>query len=489
MKTLYEYLSNINKVFILDFDLVVPDYRAIKSDFIKRLASLNIQAIHILCPGNLPSCVSRDATNQPYGLQKSTSLCTRCISYSHSHDPLGSVILERSSHELSEEVLSKLLTYARFSFMFRYKRYPRNNRKDQLVIEQITDSLKTCYCAGLALSHHAKDSTFAGVNLNYAQHQAFQDGFGRTGISLDPSVYCASWRLVYRAHLGPILLGQHSFLSSVLKPPGNWLYKFKTNATYNAILRRVTHGDYNVYSNLSKPPLLPGQSRNYRKKVTYMLSSSEEVHAHLSTFGGSHLPANPFGFQSQSDCLAYIITLAGQHPDILFIVRLHPRMKDNVRLPGVSDEIDMITDMTSAGSPNVKLIDDTETSPYALVNSSDLVCVTWSTVGLESIILGKKTIAFFPEIVPYPIADLQHQPYNLHELNEHIISPSLHTAPINSQMKKLLNEYYLSDSIACNYLNPRVMYRSRLVYTLVKIARSTIKRISIPLKRKISRLA
>lgn len=165
-------------------------------------------------------------------------------------------------------------------------------------------------------------------------------------------------------------------------------------------------------------------------------------------------------------------------------------MKDNFCLPGVSHEIDMITDMTSAASPNVKLIDDTETSPYALFSSSDLVCVTSSTIGLESILLGKKTIAFFPEIVPYPIADLQRQISDLHELTEDIISPSLDTVPINAKQKILLDEYYLSGSLACsNYLNPRSKYRFRLLYNLVKMARSTIKRITVSLKRSISKLA
>ncbi|MFX8327866.1 hypothetical protein ABTL71_19595, partial [Acinetobacter baumannii] len=56
---------------------------------------------------------------------------------------------------------------------------------------------------------------------------------------------------------------------------------------------------------------------------------------------------------------------------------------------------------------------DCPISSYFLVSRSSLVIVSWSTVGLEALLLGRPTIALFPEKLMYPVADFNGQPTEL----------------------------------------------------------------------------
>jgi hypothetical protein len=63
---------------------------------------------------------------------------------------------------------------------------------------------------------------------------------------------------------------------------------------------------------------------------------------------------------------------------------------------------------------------DCPISSYFLVSRSSLVIVSWSTIGLEALLLGKPTIALFPEKLMYPVADFNGQPSELDLIFERV---------------------------------------------------------------------
>ena len=258
------------------------------------------------------------------------------------------------------------------------------------------------------------------VNGNYSQNQLACQVFGRYAIpclSVEPQPTSSSARNALM--LIPERLKLHPTALAAIddqRPLAN----DDIQRALSHFFARVVGNEFNAYTTLSEAhrslatvAALREFIARYRDVRTLFLSSEDELHAHEIVFSDHEPDAQE---HSQYEVLERFLAEASRCPSVGFIVRLHPRMAINKRNHFVSAEhARYVKLLDGADVPDnvLALHGDCPISSYFLASKSTLVIVTWSTIGLESLLLGKPTIALFPQKLMYPITDFNGQPMDL----------------------------------------------------------------------------
>ena len=201
-------------------------------------------------------------------------------------------------------------------------------------------------------------------------------------------------------------------------------YKFKRHNFSNVLKQfenRIMGNAHNSYvvqneetSTLHKIQELKLHTKSIR---SVFLSSSEELLAHSIAFD------TDFSFEHyanyQINFLEYIIEEARKFPDIGIIIRSHPRQGISKKSHVISEEftkIEMLLKLNQIPE-NVLFIEPSDLiSSYRVLAQSDVVNFFWSTIGLESILLGIPTTTLSPEIKIWPLKELTNHQFETSEL-------------------------------------------------------------------------
>tara|TARA_A100001035_G_C27785084_1_gene503912 strand:- start:2460 stop:4190 length:1731 start_codon:yes stop_codon:yes gene_type:complete len=213
---------------------------------------------------------------------------------------------------------------------------------------------------------------------------------------------------------------------------------------------RIIGNEFNAYTSLEKNKSIKEELKDinyfinkFKRIHSYFLSSEDEITAHESCFDINKKikvrnPNFP-KFNSQEDFTEYLIDKANTNKKIGFIIRLHPRMAVNKRQDFESIEHTRYKNLFAKINipENVFIIyGDCSVSSFYIIAKSSLIIVAWSTIGLESLLLGKQVIVAFPYRAGYPISTLSKQPKNKVDFEIALFKKSLYGLPND---KKLLS--------------------------------------------------
>lgn len=266
------------------------------------------------------------------------------------------------------------------------------------------------------------------LNGNYSQNQLASQVFARAGVacySIEPQPTSAA--LFNAVTLVPSRLAV-SVTAWGDEAPVSMSRDYKRVLSH--FRARVLGKEFNAYTNLdgsaANAPWMDDLRRfqgRYSKIRTFFLSSEDELHAHEITYA---LPTSKSG-KNQIDAVREFIERADSCPDIGFIVRLHPRMAANKRNKFESAEHVAYKELLGriALPPNVHvLLGDCPVSSYFLAHISQLSVVSWSTMGLEALLLGHPAVALFPERLMYPIGRFNRQDAELDKVLDAVFDPA-----------------------------------------------------------------
>ena len=145
------------------------------------------------------------------------------------------------------------------------------------------------------------------------------------------------------------------------------------------------------------------------------------------------------------DFTEYLINKANNNKKIGFIIRLHPRMAPNKRQDFESIEHTRYKDLFEKIDipENVFIIyGDCAVSSFYIIAKSSLIIVAWSTIGLESLLLGKQVIVAFPYRAGYPISSLSKQPKNKSAFEIALFEKSLYGIPKDMKLLSWIQHAY-----------------------------------------------
>ena len=140
---------------------------------------------------------------------------------------------------------------------------------------------------------------------------------------------------------------------------------------------------------------------------TLFLSSSEEVIAHL--YANDEILSMEAISELQQVYIRDIINNARLHPHIGFIVRAHPRQGISKKSDVISKEWELIKNYLDAIPlpSNVSIFSpESEITSFEIAVESNLVFVLWSSIGIETMLLGIPTIYLHPEFSMFPVQRL-----------------------------------------------------------------------------------
>jgi hypothetical protein len=166
--------------------------------------------------------------------------------------------------------------------------------------------------------------------------------------------------------------------------------------------------DFNSYTRFQSDDPTTQKFNAFRERfptvLALFLSSGDELNSHIFTHGFQ--PDRSFYFD-QSEMLKDLAGRLG--PEVGLVVRVHPRLSPNARnqiLSREAEEIQFLLKELSAQDNVMVVYPDDKTSSYYLMLRSDLVFITWSTIGMESLVAGKPCLSLFPGNCMYPISEL-----------------------------------------------------------------------------------
>lgn len=317
-------------------------------------------------------------------------------------------------------------------------------------IAGVTDQIKLLHVFELFREKHAVTHILY-VNGNYSQNTLAREYFSKFGVvclNVEP-------QLTSQQTLNKVMISQSRL---VLEPDGlhPQMSSEECRANFSIldgakVLKnfgaRINGGDFNAYTSLNRSSIsneelgqLEGFLNSYSRIHSFFFSSEDELTPHIQSHGalnGGKLNS-PGGFNSQADFALYFLNEAAKYPQIGFVIRLHPRMAVNKRDPFESEEHIRYKNLLAGLNlpDNVMIIyGDSKISSYYVVSKSDLVIIAWSTIGLESLLLGTPVVAVFPSCLMYPITSFSHQPSTQSELEEALFCESSYGVP---QDEKLL---------------------------------------------------
>ncbi|CAG1003589.1 hypothetical protein MTYP_03105 [Methylophilaceae bacterium] len=278
------------------------------------------------------------------------------------------------------------------------------------------------------------------LNGNYTQNSLARHIFGEKGViclSVEPQL--TSQRVLNRVMLAPDRLSLH--------PEGLFHFDLgnlsidrnKLADAQNVLLNfgaRIKGADFNAYTSLDGQAIAAEEVgrfekflKTHKRITSFFLSSEDELTPHMITHGVSEVAnPNPLGpYRTQLEFTSYLLAEAASHPEVGFVIRLHPRMAANKRDHFESEEHrrykSLLAELNVPENVFV-LYGDSKISSYFVISESDLVVISWSTIGLEALLLGVPVIAVFPGYLMYPLAMLSKQPINQGELESALCSNS-----------------------------------------------------------------
>jgi hypothetical protein len=198
---------------------------------------------------------------------------------------------------------------------------------------------------------------------------------------------------------------------------------------------RIIGGDFNAYTSLSEVC-----NQNETEKFMHFFESHTQVHSFFMSSEDELVPhtvthdflnsvdeESGTAYKNQIEFTQFYLAEATKNPDIGFIVRLHPRMAVNKRDAFESAEHIRYKNLLAqtVSAPNVLIIlGDSKVSSYFIISKSNLVIVSWSTIGLEALMMGIPVVSAFPNNLMYPINKFSKQPQNFDELKRALFSHS-----------------------------------------------------------------
>lgn len=278
------------------------------------------------------------------------------------------------------------------------------------------------------------------LNGNYTHNTLARNFFSAKGViclSVEPQL--TSQHVLNRVLLAPDRLSLHpdGLLSgmAVAVPVGRHLLDSIRSALSN-FGARIKGADYNAYTSLDETSVATDEASCFREfldahdKITsFFLSSEDELTPHMVTHGVTAVEnPNPLGpFLTQFEFCSYFLRVARQHPDRGFIIRLHPRMAANKRDHFESEEHRRYKKLFATESipHNVFILyGESKVSSYFIINKSDLVVISWSTIGLEALLLGTPVVSAFPSYLIYPLSALSCQPTHEEQMTQALTQAS-----------------------------------------------------------------
>ena len=401
---------------------------------------LRASGTHILrfgCAGYLNACTSLNAANKERLVSHGKSaICARCRSAQAS--VLSEAVFEVSSGDLIE-------TRAETEFLAKLRARLEESQQIDPVLDMTYDGFEVARIAffdfsiSMKLSHTSKLAEPAArerfvlgvkdqlillralqtlnsankithviyVNGNYSQNTLVRLFFTSQGvkcISIEP-------QLTSQAALSKVLLvenrlelKQESLLSIADVVNDKPVSKDSIRDVLQNFGARIYGYDFNAYTSLNHDVSTINELKslnnflcNYSRNHAFFLSSEDELTPHILTHGacnGGDLKS-PGGYKSQADFVCFLLEEARRHPELGFVIRLHPRMSANKRDYFESEEhLKYKQIFTDKSIPeNVfALYGDSKISSYFIISKVDLVIVAWSTIGLEALLLGKPVV-------------------------------------------------------------------------------------------------
>lgn len=454
----------MNKVIgIVSLDSAVSFYKDIQKYVSWKIGSENATVVQIGCNGSLMACTSINSqglnalSSKP--LREKT--CRNCISgqneiYSHQQINITDIRLNHIDSFINDvtEILrgTRKLSSVMDNY---YENIPINKiaffdfsilTKTNLETE-LTEQLISRFCHGvkdllIILENLRRYSTFNFdaifyVNGNYSQNTVIRLFFEQKSTkcySIEPQLTSQSALSKIRFVRSRLILESDALTATSIAGDG-----IDRKGLYNLLKNfgaRVDGKDFNAYTNLN---LNEGSINDFskltsfRKKFSnvhsFFLSSEDELIPHIVTHDLATESAffNEQNFNNQESFTKYLISKAESCKDVGFVVRLHPRMAVNKRNNFESNEhIRYKKLLNSISIPeNVLIImGDSKLSSYYLIYLSNLVIVSWSTIGIEALLMGKKVISAFPHYLMYPLHKFSKQPNNSFEMDRAIFQPS-----------------------------------------------------------------
>lgn len=278
------------------------------------------------------------------------------------------------------------------------------------------------------------------VNGNYTQNTLARYVFGEKGViclSVEPQL--TSQHVLNHVMLAPDRLSLHPEGLFHFDVGNLSIDKNKLADTQNVLTNfgaRIKGADFNAYTSLDGQYIATEEVRRFEKflethkRITsFFLSSEDELTPHIVTHGISEVAnPNPLGpYRTQLEFTTYLLVEAASHPEVGFVIRLHPRMAANKRDHFESEEhLRYKSLLAGLNVPENVLVlyGDSKISSYFVISESDLVVISWSTIGLEALLLGVPVISAFPCYLMYPLTMLSKQPINQGEMERALFSNS-----------------------------------------------------------------
>ena len=439
----------------LEWDITIFEYNSVKRDLEKRLRSMGKEIVHLGCRSALSDCINFNAIG---GIKEDVGLCTMCTwCQSLQGGLVGRIDVESpASSEIVDAQVDReakgLRDIAMHQFILREKTDVVSIEKEGY-FQKIYDAVVAAYKAGLA-RRNFEDEIYVCVNNNYSLHRAYELGFGKTGISIEPEIYPSSEELCYFLAWGGLRVNQKCISEARISLNKEWTTVKNVAGIYRSLGARIEKGDYNTYRTkeirASAIDKYQSFSRKYKATIVYLLSSPEEVEANLVSEGrevGSG--QNKFGFKKQQDALDFIYRCAEKANDRLFIVRIHPRMLPNKRGSSISEfYLQLKQSKLFASLPNLMLSEEIDLTSYSLARVADIRIASWGTMGLELPASNLACVVLFPEYCCYPVEELTDQPESVEQLTKYLLYGELKGVVDQERVRKTLESLYTTDLIS-----------------------------------------
>lgn len=324
------------------------------------------------------------------------------------------------------------------------------------------------------------------INGNYSQHTLARAHFGAGKVgcfSVEPQLTSqhALNRVMFmrdRFALHPQSL--YPAFADSTEPASPSVRDFR--GLLNNFGARIHGSDFNAYTSLDASAEvarelrdLDGFMKSHRRVHSFFLSSEDELTPHVVTHGFSADGNQGLGsYRSQFDFTAHLIREASRHPEVGFVIRLHPRMAANKRDHFESPEhIRYRTLLADTGiARNVKvLFGDSAVSSYYLIARSDMVLVSWSTIGLEALLLGAPVVSAFPRYLMYPLGSLARQPGDAEAFEQAVFAASDFGVPRDDQLVSWMCNAYEGQFLPTAAPRARGGLPGKLYRTLYRVAR------------------
>ena len=427
----------------------------------RKLRKSNYKVITLECGNSLRSCTCFNAINeidiQRIGHDKV------CLPENRIESNFNYVI--NSDIKCEEAENFKKFFYQRFNknnkikdvIDMKYKNFPIPriaffdfSLKEKISSEhKLNENLKTKYFDGVfdqitlinsleEICKKLKLTKIIYINGNYSQNSLIRSFFKKKGIeSLSIENQPTSQGILNKISIikeRAVVEPEFLYKKMNLKESKSKISILDTIKTLKNFGARIKGNDYNAYTSLhlnsntkNELKALNKFSNKYSLIHSYFLSSEDEVLSHEVCYGidkkGNKNRITNFPFISQEEFTEYFIKETFNSPNIGFIIRLHPRMAANKRNDFESDEHIRYKKLLSRIKIPANLFilyGDSNISSYYVVNLSNLVITTWSTIGLESLLLGKRAIILFPFRTCYPVGSFSSQPKDWSECRETI---------------------------------------------------------------------